>query len=1078
MKNFRKVLSAVFAVIIALGVIPFAAVSAQQTSVTALVDFPMGWSYAAMTEAVENGIIHGYEDNTVRPKGLLTRAEMAAIITRAFGAEVSADIAGKFVDVNPENWFYDVIAKAVQMRVFEGEGNGVMRPNAPITREDALVVLARALVIEAESDASLTVFSDSVSISPYARGHVAAFLGRGYVHGYEDGTFLPKNNITREEFAQMMANIFSAYVRDNGAISLGDIEGEVILTGDDIYLYGTNIKGDLIIGDGVGSTNVTIENVNVEGRIVFRGGENRRVLFANTQKGGLIVVNDYNGTVHFHHYSTEAFFTDGVYNTPATFLDREVAGGTASGAGLLMTHDTMTTGRIDAGTGSGVKPDDSGTPSQPSNPSKPDQPGEGEKYTITFYEYYRSDEALHKVKNVEENTSVSDSDINAAYEKLSEKEIIGYVANSSNITADYDKNVEHKIGGQWYYLDGNEFKVFDSDVVVKGDIAVYYMFNYAKFALSLEDILNAGAFANLQYEAPFDENSTSAITHLDGIALNAGEIKTTINAVIDKIKEQNLDLDGDGNDNYIPVDANNDINNIIYTYRLINLLSEETVIEYTHAAIEDLFFEDEYVNEIYRAVIQTFMGYRDSKVSYEAIEQLDKFVTTYVGEATLEKAFKQYIKWNATGEDVSVYLGDKNKRMAAYKAEGFIKSGCIYDFAADIAVVVKDNKAVITSDDYRKYYDAIVDIYQVLIDEFIDSLHNKETYKVNKDEEEITNDRSFIIKAISKKLANTTVDEILVKLPDFVKNFFVPEALANIITRTIDGYEAEVNAVKALIDAPEYAGEMYYIDSCVDVVINPMEDILIPAYENNKLNIFESEYYTTNRYIKPIEKLIDYTSLFVESASAESGYAVRTASEYYDILYKVAVLAYDASDWFVNNLSETQLDAVIKMAAEDISASYERFKLLMPFNNTQGDLNVGESASALLDTFVGKNNIEEFKRATADRLIVNRTDGFNEIIECIKYESGFDLTQKVSVEISVDGKTLTVKQASNVVEISVEGTGFINFSSIINEITAKIGNSFEIVFEIDEESLASANTLSAYKLYFNDDYVSFKVILK
>lgn len=1685
MKNFRKALAALLAVIIAIGAIPFAAVSAeQQNSVAALVDFPMGWSHAAMTEAVENGIIHGYEDNTVRPKGLLTRAEMAAIITRAFGAEVSADIAGKFSDVNPDDWFYDEVAKAVQMRVFKGDEGGVMRPNDPITREEAVVVLARALVIEADQVFHTLEFLDSAHISDYAKRHVKAFAKRGYVHGYEDGYFLPKANITREEFAQMMANIFAAYVRNNGAVTLGESEGEVILTGDDVYFYNTVVHGDLIIGDGVGATNVTIENVTVDGRIVFRGGEGR-VLFANTKKGSLLVVNDYNGTVNFHHYSDEAFFTDSVYNTPATFLDRTVEGGTASGIGRQTgSHDTMTVGQKDAGTG--TKYDDDTNPEQPGKPNKPgtgpviknytvdfdpdngssipsqiieegktladynitlpmelvksgykfagwwyevetnvwnrfttttpvmgdtlvkarwyqtskvtfkvpggdveveletgksfeqankffpsvavgagetivwfdeqgnifdktvvvngdmtvtpeirvtvtadpdpskkgdevtynpvkngnlnslnavlpivegglgfrfdhwedaqgnrfdestpvstsvtvtpvyrtlpivtienpdgvekydvesgktlagsgygdklptlsdvaidggaggynrfkgwqDQNGnrfdkdtvitsdvtvkpvyeyeapvvvpttftvsvdadngtpkatytivEGQslvtsgyayalnapkkdgyefdgwfyteggkeytfsagkvinanidvyakytqlvsvsyedpfkagttvtvsmrpgktmaevgatlptpekegytftgwvisgtntpfdentnvtqsvviepayevnKYTVRFVnatlegeeivsehfdvvhgttlgqllpgfesfipknqetgflgwffnstevfeatvvesdmrietvfddyyqgelhdrgfkdktefksgrfltdilndfgaimpdddkvlvgfdirfiypfgfdevyfakdeiegikifssiiivpvfaniydvKFYEVDSLVYTVEDILEENSVSDDAIEEAYGMLSEKQLQGYVANKDNILPGYDKSIDHKINGNWYYLDNGEYKIFDETVVIDRHMDVYYQFNFAKLAISLEEILNAEAFANIQFEAPFDEECTSSITHLDALYLNKNTVATTVNALIGELKKQNIDIDGNGEDNYVPVAQNGDINNIIYTYRLINLLSEETVREYTEDAIVDFVLTDE--TTISNAMLRGLRYYMENKISDDIMKAFDKFVMTYAKSSVIE-AVRGYIDWKGlTGADEVVWAEDESKRFTVYK-EIYNCHNVAKEFADSVAEVVIAENAAVTIAEYKAYFDELIkiakEVYLPLIEEFIDSLHNDETYKINKSSD-ITDNRAFIINAISKKLKNTTVDEIVVKLPAFVTELFDEDVLADIITETIDAYEEQVNEVKDIINAANYNGDMYYVDTCVDVTINPISDILIPAYENNRLDIMASSYFALNHYLPIIEDMLHYDTLFAKNQSSPSGYAVRSGADYSDIIYKTAVLSHDASEWFVNNLDENELEAVIDMAAKDISDSYARFKSLMPFENVAGDLGVSDSASSILDNFKAKDNIENFFVPTTDRLIVNRQDGYDELIDAVKTASGFDLSQTVTVTVSAEGDKISVSQGSKNVVIGLKDNGFIDFSSIIKSATDKIGNTFEILFEVDEDELDKENKLSAYKLYINDDYVSFEVILK
>ncbi|MBR5528493.1 MAG: S-layer homology domain-containing protein [Clostridia bacterium] len=353
MKKLRNALAFVLAVMMVVTAIPFTAAAQDNAGNYGFADFPTGWSWAAMAEAVENGLVTGFGDGMVRPGDLLTRAQMAAIINRAFGAETRTSIMGMFADVAPEDWFYTDIAKAVKMQTFAGDSNRLMRPYDPITRQDAVLVIARALVIASDKVNALSRFTDGGSVSEYAAGAMNSFVERGYINGYEDGTIRPHGNITREEFAQIMDNIFAKYVRTDGAFALGTCEGEVVLTGDSVILRDTYVTGDLIIGDGAGNTNISLLNVRVDGRIIFRGGA-EKVTLKNITMGDMLVVNDVNNDIHgpveFQHYSTEAYFKDAVYNTPVTFLDRTPYTPSASGKGLG-SHDTYREGVYNAGTG-------------------------------------------------------------------------------------------------------------------------------------------------------------------------------------------------------------------------------------------------------------------------------------------------------------------------------------------------------------------------------------------------------------------------------------------------------------------------------------------------------------------------------------------------------------------------------------------------------------------------------------------------------------------------------------------------------------------------------------------------------
>lgn len=118
------------------------------------------WAYNALDWAVENGVMTGTSEDTMSPDGFLTRAQMATMIDRLYGAYKGADISA-FTDVAMGSWYYDYIAQAVQMGTLAGYDGNIMRPNDHITREQAIVVIARALCLMMEYDEDLSKFSDA-----------------------------------------------------------------------------------------------------------------------------------------------------------------------------------------------------------------------------------------------------------------------------------------------------------------------------------------------------------------------------------------------------------------------------------------------------------------------------------------------------------------------------------------------------------------------------------------------------------------------------------------------------------------------------------------------------------------------------------------------------------------------------------------------------------------------------------------------------------------------------------------------------------------------------------------------------
>ena len=249
-------------------------------------DFPTDWSAPAMTHAVQNGLLNG-SDGKILPKGLLTRAQMATMVNRAFASSAKASLTS-FTDMVPGAWHYDEMAKSVQMGVFQG-ADGKLSPNDPITREQAFAVLARAFGLADGKASSLDTFSDGAQVSSWAKGAVAALVEQGYVSG-ADGALNPQSYITRAEFAQVMDALVAAY----GDQDLKDqtVQGNLILRTNST-LENVTVKGDLILADGVSAA--SLKNVTVTGRLVVRGGTDGVKLTKSTAKGGIQLANP-NGT--------------------------------------------------------------------------------------------------------------------------------------------------------------------------------------------------------------------------------------------------------------------------------------------------------------------------------------------------------------------------------------------------------------------------------------------------------------------------------------------------------------------------------------------------------------------------------------------------------------------------------------------------------------------------------------------------------------------------------------------------------------------------------------------------------------
>lgn len=281
----RKVVLWALALAMILGGIP--GVSAQEASAAAepmsFADMPAEsyWSFASLNAAVKNGLLNGFDVNGtdyIKPEAALTRAQMATVVNRAFGAKVAASLAG-VADVPSYSWFAADMGKAIHMGTFMKDTK--MRPNDNITRQEAFVVLARAFVLKSADTSPLNAFSDKAQIASWALPELSAMKAAGYIQG-SGGMLKPLDTITRAEFATVMDNMVKQYIDVAGTYTEVVAKGNVIVRVAGVTLDGVDVNGDLVIGDGVGDGNANLNNIAVSGRALIRGGGQNSVVFSGS----------------------------------------------------------------------------------------------------------------------------------------------------------------------------------------------------------------------------------------------------------------------------------------------------------------------------------------------------------------------------------------------------------------------------------------------------------------------------------------------------------------------------------------------------------------------------------------------------------------------------------------------------------------------------------------------------------------------------------------------------------------------------------------------------------------------------
>lgn len=251
-------------------------------SAFAFTDMPDGEMGVAIDNAVQNGLLTGYDDDTVKPYESITRAQMSAIIVRAFGATENAQTS--FGDIPDNAWYKDSVEKAVQMGAFQGDENGNFNPENNITFQETYTVLARVFQFVSRTTSSnaevlkpaddcLDSFSDKDQIASWAADYAKAVVGNGGYSGI-DGQLKPTSQISRGEFAMVMDQLVSLYIDEPGSYTTGFGDGSIVVRTGGVTIDGLNTNKNLILSYGIDSPTV-VKNSTLTGCVVIYGGTDK-----------------------------------------------------------------------------------------------------------------------------------------------------------------------------------------------------------------------------------------------------------------------------------------------------------------------------------------------------------------------------------------------------------------------------------------------------------------------------------------------------------------------------------------------------------------------------------------------------------------------------------------------------------------------------------------------------------------------------------------------------------------------------------------------------------------------------------
>lgn len=242
------------------------------------------WGEKAIERWSGYNIVNG-SDGQFRPNDSLTRGELAVIIANLLKLDKTAE--NPFSDLG-QTWYTDAILKCYAAGIFSGDEAGTVRPNDNITREEAMVVLSKALRI-APVSGDVEGFADSGAVSNWAESAVKALLEAGIVSGVSEDFLQPKGLINRASVVTILNNAIGTYVAQEGETVTAN-GGMVLVVGKDVTVTGT--ADTVLILDGAADSKVELEDLQVKDTVIVESPKTEVVLIGDTKTADIQVKAD------------------------------------------------------------------------------------------------------------------------------------------------------------------------------------------------------------------------------------------------------------------------------------------------------------------------------------------------------------------------------------------------------------------------------------------------------------------------------------------------------------------------------------------------------------------------------------------------------------------------------------------------------------------------------------------------------------------------------------------------------------------------------------------------------------------
>lgn len=340
----RRIIHAVL-LSIAISFVPLFFCITASASFNAYSDVSTHWASSNLEKAYKDGLLIGFEDNTMRPDAPISEAQIITILCRVLNAQNRVDAAS--LGLSGNEWYAKAAEQAAAMKLIS-DGKELSKDS--LSRADAFLLLSNAfgLMQAAPDETPLKDFTDLKQLTNDERRAILSLMRWGGLKGYENHTLRPESKISRAEFITMLYRI-AAYQKtdsdlteqlDGAILNSNQVKLESRTFSSPVYLDCAtesislqNVKANLLVIRSQKLKQLDIGDGSQLDTLVLYGGDGNSSTISplGTAKIQTLVVGDRSGKLTVSgNVSRLEVIGDGQLITIDTALDELIISGAGS----------------------------------------------------------------------------------------------------------------------------------------------------------------------------------------------------------------------------------------------------------------------------------------------------------------------------------------------------------------------------------------------------------------------------------------------------------------------------------------------------------------------------------------------------------------------------------------------------------------------------------------------------------------------------------------------------------------------------------------------------------------------------